>query len=189
MLTIEYFQAIFLGISLAAPLGPVTILMLDKILKKDLRSAYAMSFSAITGDFSWMLLSYFGIAALVRNWNILPYLNIVGILILLYLGGHSVYEYFHYKQIAKPKAKSSFFWIYFLTVSNPFTILLWLGIFGVNLNIWYGLAILLGVAIWFLILPLLLNILQKAKRMDNERIISLISGIVIIGFALYFTLW
>ena len=53
-----YLQAIFLGVSLAAPLGPVTVLMLDKILKKDLRSAYAMSFSAIAGDFIKILFTW-----------------------------------------------------------------------------------------------------------------------------------
>jgi len=179
----EYIQAIFLGITLAAPIGPVTVLMLDKILKKDIRSAYAISFSAIIGDFSWMLLSYFGIAALVKNLNILHYLNSIGVFILLYLGGHSIYEYFSYEKQVAPKTKSSFFWVYLLTVSNPFTVLLWLGIFGVNLNLLYGLAILLGVAIWFLLLPLLLNVLPKVKRVKTEKLISLISGIIILGFS------
>lgn len=186
LMVIEYLQAIILGVSLAAPLGPVTVLMLEKVLKKDMRSAYVMSFSAIAGDFSWMVLSYLGISALLKSWNAMPYLNIAGIFILFYLGGHSVYEYFYYKQKQGTQTKNSFFWVYLLTVSNPFTMMLWLGIFGLHLDILYGLAILTGVALWFLTLPLLLNILPKAKRTETEKMISLISGIIIIGFALYF---
>ena len=181
----EFLQPVILGISLAAPLGPVTILILDKVLKKDLPSAYAISSAAIFGDFSWMLLSYFGISFLLRNVLLSSALKWLGVLILFFLGGYNLYEYFSEK-VYKPQRKSSFFLIWFLTVSNPFTILLWTGIFSVNPHFVYGLSILLGVALWFLSLPLILNVLPKTTQTKTQRIISLISGLVIIGFGVYF---
>jgi len=45
---------------------------------------------------------------------------------------------------------------------------------------------LIGVAIWFLSLPLLLNVLPKANKIKTQKIISLVSGIIIIGFGIYF---
>jgi len=40
MFVLNSLQDVLLGISLAAPIGPVTILMLERILKKDFVSAY-----------------------------------------------------------------------------------------------------------------------------------------------------
>ena len=132
-----------------------------------------------------MILAYFGVVSLVDNYNVASYLKIIGVLILLYLGGKNIYDYFMAKTENKER-KSSYFLVYLLTVSNPFTILLWLGIFGLKASLSHGITILIGVAIWFLSLPLLLNVLPKANKIKTQKIISLVSGIIIIGFGIYF---
>jgi len=182
----HYLQGFILGVSLAAPIGPVTILMLDKILKKDIKSAYAMSLSAISGDFSWMILSYFGISVLITRFDVMPFLRIIGILILFGLGFYNIYEYFFKKVIKRSKPKDCFIWVYLLTVTHPFTILLWAGIFSLEPNILYGLSMFIGVAAWFLTLPLLLNVLPKPQSLASKKVISLVSGIIIVLFAVYY---
>ena len=123
-----------------------------------------------------------------------------GALVLLYLGYLNVKEYSEIIDLKKPFSKTggnSFFTGYLITISNPMTIVGWLGVFGAIIGssiqnvskttaLLNTFTIILGVLIWYFTLSLLLH---WGKRFINEKTmkyISLISGVVIIGFGLYF---
>lgn len=109
-------------------------------------------------------------------------------------------EYFSKIDLQKsnPNAsKNSFIAGYLITISNPMTVVWWLGIFGATVGssiqnapntivLFSNLTIIIGVILWFFLLSLLLHF---GKRFINEKTmkyVSMISGIILTGFGLYF---
>jgi threonine/homoserine/homoserine lactone efflux protein len=197
---LQIIQNIILGLSFSAMIGPVSIEVIKRGLKNGFLPAFLLGLGATAADTTYLLLIYLGLSNFFNIPVVKTILWFFGALILLYLGYLSIKEYFDKIDLKKsnPKAgKNSFITGYLMTISNPMTIVLWLGVFGAiiassNQNLTKIVALLntltviIGVLLWFFILSLLLH---WGKRFINEKsinYISLIAGIVIIGFGLYF---
>ena len=88
--------------------------------------------------------------------------------------------------------KNSFIAGYLITLSNPMTIVWWVGVFGsiisptIHSALANSFAIIGGVLLWFLTLSLLLHWGNKFINKKTMKYVSLIAGLIIIGFGLYF---
>ena len=94
-------------------------------------------------------------------------------------------------------SKNAFLTGYVITISNPITIIWWISVFGTILNfsftnsfdvilLFTSLTIILGVILWFSTLSALIYLGKKYVSDIILRYASLITGVVFIGFGLYF---
>ncbi|HZH62652.1 MAG TPA: LysE family transporter, partial [Metabacillus sp.] len=91
----------------------------------------------------------------------------------------------------------SYFSGFFMSLLNPLSILFWIGIYGSILAntvltnsdkhlVIYSAAILIGVLLWDFMMAILSSVLRKYLTPTLLTTISLISGISLIVFGLYF---
>jgi len=186
-----------LGFSIAAPVGPIGILCIRRTLTKGMLNGLAAGLGAATADACYGSVAAFGLtiitSLLVEN-NL--YLRIMGSAFLFYLG----YTTF----IAKPAEQrediynngwiSAYFSTFFLTITNPLTILSFTAIFaGLGMTSTKGshfssgllvVGVFLGSIMWWLILSGGVHILRN--KFDYKRLIwvNRLSGILISGFGI-----
>ncbi len=196
-------QNILLGLTLAAPIGPVNVEIIRRGLRSGFRQALATGAGAMTADATYLTLIFFGLAALFTSAMLQIALGLGGSLILIYLGAAGMREYFKKdtpdgkpsnRRLSNPFAAG-----FVLAISSPMTIVWWTGVFGAFLGsqprplagltaFASCLTILLGCFLWVLLLA---TALHWGKKIVNDRItrrISLIAGLFLVGFGVYF-LW
>jgi threonine/homoserine/homoserine lactone efflux protein len=197
---INIIQNILLGISLAAPIGPVNIEVIKRGLSNGFFPAFTLSLGAASADTTYLILIYLGLSKFIHIPLVKSIIWIFGGVVLMYLGFLSIKEFcqkINLKSSAPKLNKNSYLAGYMITISNPMTIIWWLGVFGSILGttvnsslklvaLLSSLTIIVGVVVWFFILSVLLH---WGKRFINEtslRRVSLIAGLILMGFGLYF---
>lgn len=195
------FAYIFLGVSLAAPVGPVNAAQLNTGIKNGFFHAWIFGFGALLADIIYMVLVYFGIGHFIDS----PYIKILlwsfGCFVLTYTGIESIFTLhkiklnFHKeKRIRLRQSLSSGF---FLSLLNPLTILFWLGIFGSvlaeasqkftgNQLFWYSCSIIAGIILWDTFMAFLSSGARKLLSTQFLVIISFISSLSMLAFGIYF---
>ncbi len=196
-----FIQNILLGLTLAAPIGPVNVEIIRRGLNSGFRQAILTGAGAMCADATYLTLIFFGLTAFLNNAAMKIFLGVAGSFILMYLGILSVKDFFGKttSRFEPPRRlfKSPFIAGLALAISSPMTIVWWTGVFGALLSsqtpLQSGisafcscLSILLGCFIWVFFLACALH---WVKRLITEKItgvISLVAGIFLIGFGIYF---
>ena len=197
-------QNILLGLSLAAPIGPVNVEIIRRGLNAGLRQALLTGFGAMSADATYLTLIFFGLISFLNIPEIKIILGVAGGVILLYLGLTGVKEYLQKSPAASKEPrrlfKNPYAAGYALAFFSPMTIVWWTGVFGAtlaaqtntvsNVNAFLScLSILLGCFLWVLFIS---TALHWGKKIINDKfvwLISLIAGACLIGFGIYFLLW
>ncbi|WP_088035536.1 LysE family translocator [Evansella clarkii] len=196
-----FFTYVFLGLSLAAPIGPVNAAQLDRGIKNGFFHAWLVGLGATVADGLYMLLVYLGVVHLVEIPFVQSFLWLFGFFVLVYTGieslnGAGKIKLAGRRDAGEPYAKS-FFSGFFMSLFNPLTILFWLGIFGSVLAktltsygpeqvIIYICAIFLGITIWDFTMAGFASTLRRFLTERLLRGISVMSGLSLIGFGVYF---
>lgn len=191
---------VFLGLSLSAPIGPVNAAQLDKGIRGGFLPAWLVGLGAVAADIIYMLLVYFGVIHFLNTPFMKSFLWLFGFFILTYTGIDSL------KQAGKlslnemrgrePLMKS-FMSGFMMSLSNPLSILFWLGIYGSVLAqtaaasnardlVINSCAIIAGVLLWDVTMAGFASIFRKILTDRVIRTISVLSGLSLIGFGLYF---
>lgn len=187
--------------TLAAPIGPVNVEIIKRGLQSGFRQAVLTGAGAMCADATYLTLIFFGLTAFLNNAFWIKFLGIAGSFILIYLGASGVRDYF--KKSPSPNRgkyrifKSSFVAGFALAISSPMTIVWWTGIFGAlmasqgpvrtSLHAFLScLSILLGCFLWVLFLSSMLHWGKDFVNEQRTRLISLIAGLFLIGFGIYF---
>jgi threonine/homoserine/homoserine lactone efflux protein len=194
-------QNILLGLTLAAPIGPVNLEIIKRGLNSGFKQAFLTGTGAMCADTTYLVLIFFGLTSFFNFALMKIFLGVAGSLILIYLGVVSVKEFFH-KATAEnnPQQRlfnSSFITGYVLAISSPMTIVWWTGVFGAllasqtniqtSLSAFFScLSILLGCFLWVFSLAAALHWGKKIINGKITRSISLFAGIFLIGFGIYF---
>lgn len=185
---------------MAAPVGPVNVEVIKRGLKHGFLPAFLVSLGAAAADTTYLLLIYFGLSNFINIPVVKLGIWVLGAIVLLNLGYLSVKEYFDKIDLQKPNTKvsrNSFIAGYLIAISNPMTIVWWLGVFGaiigssiqdVSKSVAFlgSMTIMLGVLLWFFSLSLLLHFGKRFINEETMKYVSAIAGIVLIGFGLYF---
>ncbi len=190
-----FLRAFLIGISIAAPVGPIGVLCIRRTLVNGRLAGFVSGMGAASADMVYGAIAAFGLTAvtglLVDNafW-----LGIIGGLFLLYLGGKTFFE----KPADKPaETKADGLWsmylsTFFLTITNPMTILAFAAIFaGAMLGKTTGSPLVMvagvfaGSAAWWLILSFIVGILRDKLTPAHMAWINRISGSIIIAFGMY----
>ncbi|MFJ8065613.1 LysE family transporter [Psychrobacillus sp. NPDC096426] len=195
------FTYIFLGISLAAPIGPVNAAQLDTGIKNGFFHAWIFGFGALMADVLYMIMVYFGIGQFIDS----PYMKIFlwsfGCFVLTYTGIESLLTIHEIKVDMKSgkriRLRQSLVSGFLVSLLNPLTILFWLGIYGsvlaetsqnfqANQIITFSLAIIVGILLWDSTMAFLSSGARKFLSTRFLIIISLISSLSMIAFGIYF---
>lgn len=191
---------IFLGLSLSAPIGPINAAQLDKGLKKGFLHSWLLGVGAVLADIVYMVLVYMGVVHFVSTPFVQTFLWAFGAFVLVYTGIESVLSAGKVNVSAHHQDDSLLASVrtgFIMALSNPMTILFWLGIYGSvmvktaadhgtgDLLLFSG-AIILGVLIWDVVMAAIASSFRKMLSDRAITWISVLSGLSLIGFGLYF---
>ena len=192
-------RGIILGLSITAPIGPTNVEVIRRGVKEGWKSAIAFCLGVMVALIFYLLLVVFGLSFLTESPFVNTLLLILGVLVLAYLAYNSFKDFFKGVELDLGDQESGgaghFLPGIVLTISNPAVLLLWTGIMGADLaasqaSLGAGLAlslgILIGVAIFFSGLALLIHHGRRLLKGQYFRYVSLAAGIVLAIFCLKF---
>ena len=151
-----------MGLSLAAPIGPINAAQLEKGIKQGFWDAWILGWGAILADGIYMALVYLGVVHFLEIPFMKTFLWLFGFFVLTYTGIESVINAGQLTgdvRTSRESHFSSFLSGFLMSISNPLTILFWLGIYGSILAntaakfdfqyiLLYSSAIFLGILCW-----------------------------------------
>ena len=195
------FTYIFLGVSLAAPIGPVKAVLLNTGIKNGFFHAWFFSLGALATDVLYMLMVYFGVGQFIDSPMTKTILWSFGCFVLLYTGIENLLTItkvdVNLKLRKYTRLRHSLFTGFFMSLLNPLTILFWLGIYGSILAKTVGTfpvlqiiinsaAILVGIIIVDLTMSTVSSGARKILTSKLLSVISILSSLSMIGFGIYF---
>jgi len=197
-----FVSYILLGLSLAAPIGPINAAQLDKDIKKGFWHAWILGLGAILADAVYMALVYFGVVHFLEMDFMKTFLWLFGFFVLTYTGIETVLSAGKLvidERKANDSHFSSFLSGFLMSISNPLTILFWLGIYGSVLAnaadkydiqhlILYSSAIFFGILCWDITMALVSSSFRKFLTQPILVLISALSGLSLICFGVYFAI-
>jgi len=191
---------VFLGLSLAAPIGPVNSARIDKGIKNGFWHAWIVGAGSMIADGCFMLLVYLGLNQFLTVPIIQIFLWLFGAFILLYTGFESILK-MDKVTLSYNRARESllrcFLVGFIMSITSPLSILFWLGIYGSVLAqtaqtegtsslLIYSIMIFIGLTIWDVFMASLTSVFRKFLNLRILKTISIISGLSLLGFGIYF---
>ena len=194
-----------IGFTASVPLGPIGVLCIQRTLSKGRRYGFVSGVGAATSDFVYAMVAGFSVS-FVKNFveEQQQVLTIVGALVLLALGLKIFFSNPVKQMRSQQKKRNSglfqnFISTFFLTISNPLAMFLFLGAFtlvGGERSIYTQFAltfgVLLGASLWWLVLTMLVGIFRKKLTIRRLYYINKIAGgiiVVLVVVALFIELF
>lgn len=193
-----FIKGIVIGFSIAAAVGPIGLLCIQRSLSDGFKIGFASGLGAATADGLYGLVAGFGLTAVstaLVAWQF--WIRLLGGAFLVYLGVSLMR--------AKPKDKAvsvrhqrslvrAYIETFFLTLTNPMTILSFVAIFaGVGVGVsgtdyasasLFVAGVALGSALWWLILSgVVAFVLRHRLSVAVIHRINMFSGFVMLAFA------
>lgn len=196
-----FMTYVLLGLSLAAPIGPVNAAQLDRGIKSGFFPAWLVGLGATVADGMYMLLVFLGVVHIVEIPFVQSFLWLFGFFVLVFTGIDSLNGAgkitISDSRSSNESYTKSFLAGFFMSLFNPITILFWLGIFGsilaktIHSNgteqvILYVIAIFIGITIWDFTMAAFASTLRRYLSYRLLMSISIFSGLSLIGFGVYF---
>lgn len=196
-----FLSYVFLGLSLAAPVGPVNAAQIDRGMKGGFFHAWLFGLGAVTADVLYMALIYFGVAQFLTAPFLKTFLWLFGFFVLTYTGIESLVKAKEVSLMREGKGKEayrkSFFSGLVISLSNPLSIMFWLGIYGsilaktIEAYESYQLlicssGILIGLFLWDLAMSFLAGTFRTFLSPRMIQATTWIAGLTLIVFGCYF---
>ena len=192
-----WFKGMLIGFAIAAPVGPIGLLCIQRTLARGRWSGVLSGMGAASADALYGCIAGFGLAALaglLLAWQ--TELQIGGGLFLLYLGGKTWRTPPAMAQAQVQPTRAGLLGDYLstlaLTLTNPVTILAFLGIFaGLGLAAeqrdfaaagWLVSGVFLGSLLWWLLLAGTVGLVRGRLTPTRLGWINRASGAFIAGF-------
>ena len=192
-------RGLALGLAVAAPVGPMSLLCMRQTLARGFLAGMAAGLGVATADGVYGALAAFGLVAIT---DVLigqqPWLRVVGGLAMAYLGLGAM-------RTRPAEAASvgsggglarSYAATFALTMMNPSTILSFAALFaglglgggGADRDAWTAPSIVAGVfvgsALWWLLVTGGLSVMRTRLSPRVQRVINVAAGLVLVGFGL-----
>ena len=187
-----FLRGFLIGLSIAAPVGPIGILCIRRTLAEGKLTGFLSGMGAASADMVYGAIAAFGLtiisSSLVDNsfW-----LRVVGGCFLLYLGVKTFLEKpaDHAAQANRGGYFGAYISTFFLTITNPMTILSFTAIFAGTMflgNPGSPIVLVAGVfagsAAWWLALSLGVGLIRNRLNQNFMMWINRVSGLIIIAF-------
>lgn len=192
-----YFYYLVTGFTIALPVGAMTVEMTKQGLKNGFIHGWAVGLGGMTLDAGLIIALYFGLASVLAMPFVQLPLWLIGAAFLGYLAYDSIKNADQDITLAGEKATKSFWSTYkngLLVAVSPGNLVFWVTVFGAVLAKSYsvdqfgvaGLGILSGILLHDVGLLLIVSLSRKAMSRKMIRNVSVVAGILLVGFALYF---
>jgi threonine/homoserine/homoserine lactone efflux protein len=190
-----FIPSFILGIVYSAPLGPTNIEVVRRGFKYGFKDSFSFYCGGMGADLLYLLLIIFGFSSFSENSFVKIGLGLFGMFVLLYLAFEAIKDSFKLelktsKQIQHGSTLLSGFLV---TLANPTTFPSWLAMYGILVShyvtehIWIQLlAVLLGTLLIGLLYSSLCHFGRKYANKTILKIISFVSGFILLEFAGYF---
>ncbi len=192
-----FLRGLIIGFSIAAPVGPIGLLCIRRTLAEGKASGLISGLGAATADAIYGSIAGFGLTfisnILIRQQG---WLRLIGGLFLCFLG-LKIFFASPAKQESSFKGNGllgAYTSTFFLTLTNPMTILFFAGIFaGLGVGSRSGnyissgilvLGVFVGSALWWLILSSVVGMISTKVEPRRLRWVNRISGVIITVFGL-----
>jgi len=189
-------QSLWIGLSIAAPVGPIGLLVIQRTLRHGAAVGLATGLGAAVADAIYGALGAYGVSALITvlQGARVP-LAVFGGAFLLWLAWRTWRAAGPSEQAPiadAPRLLPAFAGTLLLTLSNPATILSFIAIFGALAG--QGapaspgvmvLGVLLGSALWWLLLSVLVSALRSRFDARAQRGVGRASAVMLAAFALW----
>jgi threonine/homoserine/homoserine lactone efflux protein len=197
-----FFKGLILGFSIAAPVGPIGLLCIQRTLSRGRLHGFVSGLGVATADACYGLVAAFGLNAVTSFLlGIQTWLQLLGGLMLVGLGVR-IMRAVPVSQVApgdqQPGLIHAWFSILMLTLANPATILAFIAAFvGLGLTGGHGTTgaalplvsgVFLGSALWWLALCFLAGLMRTHLTDGRMRIVNRLAGTTIILLGLW-SLW
>ena len=192
-----FLRGLIIGFSIAAPVGPIGVLCIRRTLAEGRLAGFLSGMGAASADMFYGAVAAFGLTAVQElligqsNW-----LRVVGGFFLLYLGVKTFFS-----KPAEEAVRSSrggllgaYLTTFFLTITNPITILSFIAIFaGLRLGETDGsylsagvmvLGVFLGSAAWWLTLSTGVSFLREKFTPSILTWVNRLAGVIVFVFGL-----
>ena len=194
MLLVFLLKGIAVGIVIAVPVGPVGVMCVRRTIFEGKLAGLVSGLGAATADALFGFIAAFGLT-FVSDWLIgyHQWLRIAGGCYLLYVGGSALRAEPVSKQSSEPDAEGllrDFLSTFALTLTNPITILAFLGIFsalgldGADATFARAAIMVLGVwlgsLLWWLTLTFGLGSLFRSFEARHLKWINRASGVILL---------
>ena len=192
------YKGLLLGFSVAAPVGPIGVLCINRTINKNFAAGFVSGLGAATADLFYGLIAGLGLTVIStflidqKLW-----IQIIGLLFLIYIGIKTIIKKdndIEFKQANDKGLLKDYFSTLILTITNPITILFFIAVFaGLGLsnsmNGFYSiiqlvLGVFVGSCVWWLFLSGLTDRLKTRISKKILKKIDLLSGILILLFGL-----
>ena len=187
-------RGFLIGLSIAAPVGPIGVLCIRRTLSNGKLAGFLSGMGAATADMVYGAIAAFGLTIvtnlLIKNAY---WLQVIGGCFLLYLGIKTFLEKpaNHAVQVIQSGYFGAYVSTFFLTITNPMTILSFAAIFAGTMFIGAAsspillvLGVFAGSACWWLTLSLGVGSIRDHLTNDYMIWINRISGTVIVIFGI-----
>ncbi|MBD3922607.1 LysE family transporter [Paenibacillus sp. PR3] len=189
-------KGIVIGLSIAAPVGPIGVLVIRRTLAQGRVNGLLSGLGAASADAVYGLVAGLGVS-IVMNFllGLQFWLHLAGGLFLCYLGVRT------FTSIASDKPANvqgrhlfgAYSSIFLLTLTNPITILSFIGIFsGLGLTqtssasaLTLVIGVFTGSALWWLILSSIVGLFNQRINTSSLTWINRLSGLIIFSFGAY----
>lgn len=189
-------QSALIGLSIAAPVGPIGLLCIQRTLDHGPRVGLATGLGAAVADALYGAIGAFGVTAVIRLLTgAHTVLALGGALFLLWLAWKAWHEASASQAAAVAggvKGWHAFGGTFLLTLSNPATILSFIAVFsslaGAVATVspsWMILGVFLGSAAWWFVLVGMVARLRERLQAAHLRWIRRGSALLLAGFAAY----
>jgi L-lysine exporter family protein LysE/ArgO len=196
---------ILLGISLAAPIGPAGVAVIQGGLRGGFWRAFATGLGVTLADTTYLLLVFFGLASFISIPAVKVLVWLFGAGVLIYLGVASILSARRGVDIPAVPAlegkalpeRNPFLTGYLVNISNPLAIVFWVGIYGSLLGTSMGgesrlqalllsASILVGILIWHTTASVLSHWGRRFLNAGWIKGISIAAGVILILFGVRF---
>jgi threonine/homoserine/homoserine lactone efflux protein len=195
-----FAQGLLLGFSIAAPVGPIGLLCIQRTLERGRRHGFASGLGAASADTLYGLLAALGLSAITTILlSMQTWLQLGGGIFLLYFGFKMARTQPAPREACAVNSASlltAYLSVFLLTLANPVTILAFVALFA-GLGLGNAVAtgymsalslvagVFLGSATWWLLLSQIAGWLRHRLEPSTIRLINLISGLSVCALGLW----
>lgn len=162
-MNIEIINRILLGVTLAAPIGPVAIKMIQRGLRGGFLPTFVVRAGAAVGNLLCLLVSYYGILQLNKNQFFIKGLSVAASLLLIQRGCLYVASNEKVMDLQTTETNDNGILVgLYLSIANPIAFVFWSGIMANSANsldngLAFNLLIIVGVLVWGVVFSLILT--------------------------------
>ena len=133
---IYIFRGILIGLMVSVPLGPMGVLIIQKTLQKGALAGFVAGMGAAFADLFYATVAAFGLGFVVTTIQTHELLlQIIGGIFLIIVGltiyfGNPLKQIRTKKRVSKTGLLGDFLTLFFLTVSNPVAIVVFMAVFA-----------------------------------------------------------